>query len=68
MSVNRKSASSKPALEVKGDQSSSTFGVDDSGGVFGGTNTPFLSQRQAASRGENRGMLKALYIPFRFGW
>ena len=43
MSVNRKSASSNPAQEVKGDQSFSDFGVGNSGGAFGGRNTPFLS-------------------------
>jgi len=50
-SVKRKSASSKPAREVKGVQSSSAFRVGNSGGVFGGTNMPFLSQRRPANRG-----------------
>jgi len=67
-SVNRKSASSKPTRDVKGDQSFSAFGVVNSGEVFGGINAPFLSQRWAASRGENRGMPKDLYVPFRLGW
>ena len=43
-SENMNSASSKPVREVKGDQSSSALMVRTSGGVFGGTGSPYLSQ------------------------
>ena len=45
-SVNANSASSNPALDEKGDQSSSVLVVGGSGGTLGGTKLPCLSQRR----------------------
>jgi len=42
------SASSKPARDMKGDQSSFSLVVGTSGGAFGGTGVPCLSQRWPA--------------------
>jgi len=64
--VNINSASSKPAREVNGDQSSSAFVVGTSGAVFGGMDTPCLSQRRPEEN-ENSGISRTLYVPLRFG-
>jgi hypothetical protein len=44
-SVNTNSASSKPARDVKGDQSLFALMVGTSGGASGGMGSPYLSQR-----------------------